>query len=239
MLSPSDLQTSVVDHEALKIAQSIKGCGRCRVNKCYKTYMLVWDIANVVQKSASYNVADLFDCRFGMDVAEIYSPVPKIIDSTSRCCHRSCRNGLLCECIRYQVSIRSVKNVCITGSDAEILSCVLLLSLRNVCATVFSIVDPAWRLPLSILWELSNSLDRVSDRQKMNETDCFFPYELNGVYRSKFSKVLPKLGFRDVFREVAEIYVPRCSRLLHSERDGSRDLRGLSPAYFDILTTNR
>src|SRR5947208_2330938 len=131
--------------------------------------MLVWNVANMVQKAATNDIADFLDRRLGVYISQINRPVSEIVYPTSRSCNRRRGDGLLSQSIGYQITVRRIQNVGITGRDSQILRCILLLRLRNVSTAIFPVVDTLGRLPLGFLWQLGHSLDGIGDRQEMNK----------------------------------------------------------------------
>jgi len=216
MLAPTNLQPSVVDHETLQIAQSIERSCRSRINKGDKADMLVGYISNVVQKPTPNDITNFFDGRLRVDVSKINSPVSKIVDSASCGGYCGCCNRLLGQCIRDEITICTIQNMSITRSNTKILCCILLLCLGDICATILSIVDFARCLPLCLLRKLGNSLDGITDGQEVNKANCLFTDNLDSVNRTELAQILTQLFFSNVFRQITEVDVARCTRLLHS-----------------------
>ena len=68
VLAPSNLEAPIVDHQALEVAERVERSSRCWVDEGDEANMLVRDIADVVKKTATNDVADLFDGGFGVDI---------------------------------------------------------------------------------------------------------------------------------------------------------------------------
>ena len=69
MLAPTNLQPPVVNHETLQVTQCVKRRGRRWINECDKTDVLIRNVADVMQKSTSNDITNLFDSRLGVNVS--------------------------------------------------------------------------------------------------------------------------------------------------------------------------
>ena len=103
----------------------------------------------------------------------------------------------------------------VSRSNTKILSCVLLLRLRDICTPVLAIVDTAGCLPVGLLRKLRHGLDGITDGQEMNKSNRFLANDLHRVYRTELAKLLPKCCFVDVLRDIPQIYIPGRPRLLN------------------------
>src|SRR2546423_5158852 len=124
----------------------------------------------------------------------------------------------------------------IAWSDAKILCGILLLSLRYVGASVFSVVNTSRRLPFRLLGQSGNSFNGVTDGQVMNKANCLLPHHLHSIDWPKLSQIFTNFLFRDVFWKVAQIYIPRGARLLDSEGNRCWYLGGLAPPDFNVIS---
>ena len=102
MLAPSNFEPSIVDHEALEIAEGVEGGSCRRINECDEANVLVRDVANVVQQAAPDNVANLLYCSLGMDVPKIDGAVAKVVDAPSGGGDGGGCDRLLSKRIRYE-----------------------------------------------------------------------------------------------------------------------------------------
>ena len=84
MFAPPDLQSSIVDHEPLHLAERVEGRGRGRIDKGNEADVFVGDEANVMQQATADDVADLLDGGLGVNVAQIDGPVPQVGHATGR-----------------------------------------------------------------------------------------------------------------------------------------------------------
>lgn len=163
MLPPADLQPTVVDHQALQIAQGVERCGRGRVNKGHEADVLVGDVANVVQQTPADHITDLLDGGLGVDVAEIDGAVAQVVHASSGGGHGGRGHGLLGECVGDQVSIGGVEDVRISRRNPQKLGGVLLLRLGDVGAAILTVEDPLGDLPLGFLRQLGDCLHGVAN----------------------------------------------------------------------------
>lgn len=88
MLTPSDLETAVVDHQALKVAQSVERCSRGGIDERNKADVLVRDVPNMVKQTTAHDIADFFNGRLRMDVSQVYGSVAQVVDASSRSRYR-------------------------------------------------------------------------------------------------------------------------------------------------------
>ena len=205
VLAPADLQTAVVDHQALEVAQGVEGRSRGRVDESDKANVLVGNVTNVVKQTASDDVADLFDRGLRVDVAQVDGTVSNVVGTTSGLRDCSGGNGLLSKSTGNQITVRAVENMGITWSDAKVLCCVLLLGLGHVGATVLTVVHPTRRLPLRFLGKLSDGLDGVANGQEVYKANGLLANDLDGVNGTKLAQILTQLILRRLFWQVAEI----------------------------------
>lgn len=235
VLTPTYLQSAVVDHETLEVAQGVERSGRGGIDKGNKANVLVWNVANVVQQAASHNVADLLNGCLRVDVTKVDRSVSQVIDAASSSGDSSGSNRLLGQRTGNQITVGTGKHMGITGRNTEVLSRVLLLCLGNVSAAVLAIVHAPRGLPLDLLRKLRNCLDGIGDREEVNKGDVLLTDNLDRIDGTKLSKILPDLLIADVFRQVAEVHVSRSAGLLNSESDGCRHLGRLAPTNLDVL----
>lgn len=238
VLAPSNLQTSVVDHEALKVAQRVERSRRCRIDERDEADVLVGDVADVVQKSTPDNIANFFDGGLRVDVAKVDSPVSKVVDATGSSSHGCRCNRLLGKSIGNQVTVCAVQDVGITRGNPKVLRRILLLSLGDVRTAVLSVVDLARCLPLRLLRELRDRLDSISNGQEVNKSDCLFTDNLDCIDGAELAQILAQLILGNVFRQITKVNISRSARLLHGECNRRGDLRRLAPADLDILPTD-
>src|SRR4051812_36353543 len=125
----------------------------------------------------------------------------------------------------------------ISRCNTEILSSVLLLSLGNVGTSILAIVDTARSLPFRLLWELSDSLDCITNGQEMHEANCLLSHDFDSINRPKLAQILAKLVLGDFFWQIPKVYISGCPRLLHRKRNRGRNLRRFAPTNFDILAS--
>lgn len=151
VLAPANLETTVVNHEALKVAQSIERSGSCGINKGDEADVFVGDVSNMMQQSTTNNVANLFDCCLRVDVTQIDGAVPQVVESSGCGGNSGGSNRLLGQRVGDHIAVGASQHVRIARSNSEILGGVLLLSLGDIRATVLTVVDAARRLPLGLL----------------------------------------------------------------------------------------
>ncbi|GKT53353.1 hypothetical protein ColTof3_00692 [Colletotrichum tofieldiae] len=207
VLAPANLQSAVVDHQALQVAESVEGRGSRGVDKGDEADVLVRDVTDVVKKTTANNVADLLDRRLGVDVAQVDGAVSKIVDTTSGGRDGSRGNGLLSQGVGDDVAVCASEHMRIARRDAKVLSSVLLLRLRNVSTSVLAVVNATRGLPLRLLRKLGNCLDRIGDGQEVNEGDTLFANNLDRVNGTKLSKVLAELLLGNVLRQVTQVHI--------------------------------
>lgn len=236
MLAPADLQSAVMDHEALYVAQSVERSSCSGVDKGDKADVLVRNVANVVQQTTSHNVADLLDGCLRVNVTKVDGPVSQIVDATSSSSNGGGSNRLLGQRTGNQIAVGAREHVGITRGNAEVLGRVLLLCLGDISAAILSIVHAPRSLPLGLLRKLGDCLDGIGDRQEVNKGNVLFADNLNRVNSTKLSKILPDLLIRDVFGQVAQVDISRSARLLNSKSHRGRHLRRLAPTNLDVLS---
>src|SRR5690606_35489823 len=61
MLAPTNLETTIVNHKALEVAECIEACSSSRVNEGNKADMLVGNIANMMKKPTTNNIANFLN----------------------------------------------------------------------------------------------------------------------------------------------------------------------------------
>src|SRR2546429_461013 len=113
----------------------------------------------------------------------------------------------------------------IARGNSKILSRILLLGLRDVCATVLAIVHAAGRLPLWFLRELSYSFDCVTNGKKVDEANCLLLNDFDSVNWTEFAEVFTKFVLGHVLRQAAQVDITRSARLLDRKRNRCRHLR--------------
>lgn len=235
VLAPSNLETTVVDHQALEVAEGIEAGSRGGVNEGDEANVLVGDITNVVKETSTNDIANLLDGRLGVDVAKINGPVAQVVDSTSRGSDSSRSDGLLGKGGGDDLPISSTQHMRETRSNSQVLGSVLLLSLGDICTPVLAVVHPARRLPLGLLGKLGNGLDGIGNRQEVDETNGLLTDQLDGIDGSKLAQILTDLVLANVLRKVSKIDVPRGTRLLDRQGDGGWHWGRLAPSDLDIL----
>lgn len=236
MLAPTDLQPAVVNHKTLNVAQGVERSGRGGVDERDKADVLVRDVPNVVQQTTSHDIADLLDGGLGVNVTEIDGPVSEVVNATSSSGNSSGSHGLLGQSAGNQVTVSTGQHVGVPGGNAEVLRGVLLLRLGDISTTILSVVHSSRCLPLCLLRKLRDGLDGIGDRQEVDEGNVLLTDDLDSIDGTELAKVLPKLLLSDLLRQVAEVYIPRGTRLLNCEGNRRRHLRRLAPANFDVLT---
>src|SRR5690606_432300 len=115
--SPAYLQPSVVNHEALKVTQRVEGRGGSRVDEGNEADVFVGDVSDMVEEAPSDDVANFFDCGFGMDVAQVYSTVAQIVDATRGCCNSGRSYRLLRQRGRNHLAISARQHVGVARGD--------------------------------------------------------------------------------------------------------------------------
>src|SRR5215472_12050856 len=73
----------------------------------------------------------------------------------------------------------------------------------------------------------------------MDKGDTLLAHNLDGVDWSKLAKIFTQLLFGDILWQITKIDIAGGTRLLDGQRDRSRNLRRLSPSYFDVLSFDR
>ena len=210
MFAPSDLESAIMDHQSLHTAQCEKGRGRSWIDECDKADVLFRNISNVMQKAPTDYVAYLLNRRFWVNVTQVDGPVSQVRDTSRLGSHSRRRHRLLGKCVRYQIAVGVIEHVSVTRSNAEILCSILLLCLGDICTTIFAVINSARWLPLRFLRQLRYCLDGIPNRKKVNEADCFFLDNFDGINGPKLSKVLKQFYIGDRLREVAQVDVPGC-----------------------------
>lgn len=238
MLAPSNLESSVVNHETLKVAESVETGGGSWVDEGNEANVLVWNVANVMKKTSTDNVANLLNSSLRMDVTQVDSAVTQVVHSTGGSGNGGSGNGLLSKGGRDDLAISTAQDMGVSWGNSEVLSSILLLSLGNIGASILSVVDASWSLPLSLLWELSDGLDGVANGEEMDETNGLLADQLNGVNWAKLSKILSDLLLGNIFWKVTQVDISGGTILLNGQCDRGWDWRWLSPSDLDILSSN-
>lgn len=236
VLSPANLQSAVVNHETLEVAQGVERSGGGRVDEGDETYVLVGNITDMVKQATADDVANLFNRSLGVDVAQVDCAVAEIVNTTGGSSDSGRSHRLLGEGVGNNIAVGTREHVSVAGSNAEILCGILLLCLGNVSASVLAVVNTARSLPLGLLGKLCDGLDGVGNGEIVDESNAFFSDNLDSVNRTKLAQVVANLLLGDLLRQVTKVDVAGSARLLDSERDRSGNLRGLAPANLDILT---
>ena len=173
----------------------------------------------MVQKTASDNIANLLDGSLGVNVAQVDGAIAQVVHTTSSSCDGSGSHGLLGQSVRDEITVGIVQYVCVTRGDTKVLSSVLLLCLGNICATILTVVNTTRGLPLGLLGKLGNSLDGISNRQEVNESNSLLSNNLDGVDGTILGQILSELVFRNFLRQVTKIDVAGRARLLDGKSD--------------------
>lgn len=239
VLSPSDLKATVVNHQALEVAESVERGSRCGVDERHETDVLVGNVPDMMEQTTADDVADLLNCRLRVDVTQVNSAVTEIVHTSSGRGNGRSGYRLLGESVGDHVAVSTVKNVCVSRGNAKVLSSILLLCLRDICTAILAVIDTPRSLPLGLLRKLCNSLDSVTDRQEVNKTNRLLAYDLDSVDETELAEILTELVLGHIFRQIAQVDIAGGTRLLNGKRNGSRDLRRLAPTDLDVLTTNR
>jgi len=235
VLTPADLQTAVVDHETLQLAQRIKGRGSSWVDEGHEADVLVGNVTDVVQETTANNVADLFNRRLRVDVTKVDRTVTQVLDTAGRGSDCSRSHGLLSQSIRDEVPISSREQMGITRGDAEVLGGILLLGLGDVSTAVLAVVHATGRLPLLLLRQLVHGLNGIGNGEEVHKSNVLLPHNLNRVNGTELAEILTDLLLGDVLRQVAKVDIARSTLLLNGQGHRGRDLRRLAPANLNIL----
>lgn len=105
------------------------------------------------------------------------------------------------------VTVGAVEDVSVPRSNAQVLRRILLLRLRDVSASILSVVDTPRGLPLGLLGELGNRLNGIADRQEVNKANCLLTHDLDSVNRTEFAEVLAQLLLGHILRQVAQVHI--------------------------------
>ena len=201
--------------------------------------MLVGNVSDVMEQTTTDNIADLLNGRLRVDVTQVYGSVAEVVYASSRRRDGSSSNRLLSKSVGDHVAVCTVENVSVSRGNAKVLGSILLLCLRDVCAAILAVVDAPRSLPLRLLGKLCNSFDGVTDGQEVDETNRLLAHNLDCVNETKLAQIFAELFLGHILRQVAQVHIAGGTRLLHSKRNRSGDLRWLAPTNLDVLTTNR
>lgn len=118
MLAPADLEASVVNHEALKVAEGVEGGSSGGIDEGHEADVLVGDVADMVEQTTPDHIANLLNGRLRVNVAEVDGSVAKVVDASSSGGDGGGSNRLLSKGVRDQVTVSTSKHVSVAGSDA-------------------------------------------------------------------------------------------------------------------------
>lgn len=236
VLAPANLESAVVNHQTLQVAEGIERRSSCGINKGHKADVLVGNVPDVVQKTAANNIANLLDGGLRMNVAEVNGPVAQVGDATGRRGYGSGSDRLLSQGAGNQVTVGTRQHVGIARGDSKVLGGILLLSLGHIGAPVLAIVHPAGRLPLGFLGKLRDGLDGIGNGQEVHKGNVLLAHNLDGINGTKLAEILTKFLLGNVLGQVAEVHISGSTRLLNSQVNRGGHLRGLAPADLDILS---
>ncbi|KAI6757313.1 hypothetical protein HG531_003138 [Fusarium graminearum] len=190
MLAPANLETSVVDHKTLDVAEGVERCSCGRVDEGNKTDMLVGDVTDVMKKSATDNITNLLNRRLGVDVAQVDGSVTEVVNTTSSRGDSSGSNRLLSKGVRDQVAISTCQHVGVPRSNTQVLSSVLLLRLGDIGTAILAVIHTTRSLPFGLLRELRDCLDGVGDRKVVHERNVLLADNLDRVNCTELTKIL-------------------------------------------------